>query len=107
MKKSMTDYLYALSENSYDILYEIISEKYRKFIRIYWLLKEFSDNIIMLKYKEKTEKEKLKISVSFSGINANDVADKLRSCITDSDEIQIGVNKNNIDIEIYKVEFDV
>ena len=102
----MTDYLYAISENSYDILYEIINTKYRKFIRIYWLLKEFSDNITFLKYKEKTEKEKLKITVSFSGIDAKDVADKLRLCITDSDEIDISVHKNNIDIEIYKIEFD-
>ena len=66
MKKSMTDYLYALSENDEEVLYEIIGTKYRKFIRVYWLLKEFSDNITFLKYKEKTEKNKLKISVSFS-----------------------------------------
>ena len=64
MKKSMTDYLYALSENSYDDLYDIMSKKYRKFIRIYWLLKDYSDNIIMLKYKEKSESDKLKISVT-------------------------------------------
>lgn len=102
----MTDYLYALSENDDDILYEILSKKYRKFIRIYWLLKEFSDNITFLKYKEKTEKEKLKITVSFSGIDAKDVASKLRLCTTDSDEIDIKTHKNNIDIEIYKIEFD-
>ena len=69
MKKSITDYLYALSENSYDDLYDIMSKKYRKFIRIYWLLKDYSDNIIMLKYKEKSESDKLKISVTFSGVN--------------------------------------
>lgn len=53
MKKSMTNYLYALSEDDMDVLYEIIAMKYRKFIRLYWLLKDFSDNIIKLKYKEK------------------------------------------------------
>lgn len=107
MNKSMTDYLYALSENSYDLLYEIMSLKYRKFIRVYWLLKEYSDNIIALKYKEKSDKDRLKIRVSFSGIDVDKVADKLRSSIDDSDEIDINVHKNDIDIDIFKSEFDV
>jgi len=107
MKKSMTDYLYALSENSYDNLYEIMSTKYRKFLRIYWLLKEFSDNITGLKYKEKSEKDRLKITVTFSGLDATTVSNKLRERIDDSDEIYIEVNKNNIDIEIHKTESDI
>ena len=107
MKKSMTDYLYALSENNYDDLYDIISKKYRKFIRVYWLLKDYSDNIIMLKYKEKSEKEKLKITVSFSGTDVNELADKLRLRIEESDEICVNVHNNNIDITIHKDEFDV
>lgn len=106
MKKSMTDYLYALSENSYDTLYDIISTKYRKFIRVYWLLKDYSDNIIGLKCKEKTEKDKLKITVSFSGLDVDKVADKLRSCMDESDEIYIKVHKSSIDIDIHKTEFD-
>lgn len=107
MKKSMTDYLYALSEDSYDDLYEIISKKYRKFKRAYKLLKEFSDNIIMLSYKEKSEKDKLKISVTFASVNVDDIAKKLRSQITDSDEIYIEVHKNDIDISIHGSESDV
>ena len=107
MKKSMVDYLYALSENSYDVLYEIMSSKYRKFIRVYWLLKDYSEYIVVLKYKEKTEKEKLKITVTFSGIDVDDVADKLKASIDKSDEIKIKVDKNSIDIDIHKDEFDV
>ena len=107
MKKSMTDYLYALSENNCDELYEILCHNYRKFIRIYWLLKEFSENIIFLKCKEKTENDKLKISISFSGIKANDVADKLRLSITNSDEIEISTHKDKMEIEIHKKEFEV
>ena len=104
----MTDYLCALSEDNYEILYEIIRLKYRKFIRIYWLLKDYSDNISMLKYKEKTDKDKLKITVTFSNIDTNQVASKLRSCVdNDSDEIYIDVHKNDIDIDIYKSEFDI
>ena len=108
MKKSITDYLYALSEDSYENLYEIINNKYRKFIRIYWLLKDYSDYITFLKYKEKSEKDKLQISVTFSGIdNIDELASKLRTCIDDSEEIYIGVHKNNIDIDILKSEVDV
>ena len=107
MKQSMTDYLYALSENRYEVLYEIISTKYRKFIRVYWLLKDYSDNITMLKYKEKSDKDKLKITVSFSGIDVESVADKLRLCIDNSDEVKISVHKDEIDISIHRDEFDV
>ena len=107
MKKSITDYLYALSENDYDSLYEIISQKYRKFVRVYWLLKEYSDNIIAFKYKEKTDKDKLKITASFSGIDVDKVAKKIRKCIDESEEIYVTVQKNEIDIEIHKPEKDV
>ena len=107
MKKSISDYLYALSENSYDILYDIMSSKYRKFIRIYWLLKDYSDNIIALKYKEKTDKDRLKICVSLSGLDAEEVANKLRACIDNSDEIDISVHKCDIDLDIYKSESDI
>lgn len=107
MKKSMTDYLYALTEDSFDDLYDIISKKYRKFKRVYQLLKDYSDNIIMLKYKEKSEKNKLKITVTFTSIDVDKVADKIRLQITDSDEIYISVNNNDIDIAIHKDEFDV
>lgn len=107
MKKSMTDYLYALTENGYDDLYNIISQKYRKFIRIYWLLKDYTDNIIMLKYKEKSEKDKLKITVTFSGIDVEEVANKLRLRIDDSDEIYVNVHKKDIDIAIHKAEADI
>lgn len=107
MKKSMTDYLYALSDDSYEDLYDLMSSKYRKFIRVYWLLKDYSDNITKLKCKEKTNKDKLKITVTFSDIDTEWVADKLRLCIDNSDEIHIHVHDNKIDIEIHKDEFDV
>ena len=107
MKKSMTDYLCALSDNNYDNLYDIISSKYRKFIRVYWLLKDYSENITKLKCKEKTDSDRLKITATFSNIDVNWVADKLRLCIDTSDEIHIHVHDDKIDIELYKNEFDV
>ena len=103
----MTDYLYALSEDSYEILYEIMSLKYRKFIRVYWLLKDFSDNIVVLKYEENSDNDILKISVTFFGIDASKVANKLRALIDDSDEIYIDIHKDNIVIDIHKCESDI
>lgn len=106
MKKSMTNYLYALSEDDMDVLYEIIAMKYRKFIRLYWLLKDFSDNIIKLKYKEKTELNVLKIVVVFSNIDVDKICKKLNSNLDDSDNITIESTKNEINIKILKDETD-
>ena len=106
MKKSITNYLYALSENDYNILYEIMSLKYRKFIQLYWMLKDFSDNIVGLRYKEKTEKEKLKITVIFSGIDAKDVERQIIKNLSDSDEVKTKATKKEICIEIYREERD-
>lgn len=105
MKKSITNYLYALSEDDMDILYEIIAMKYRKFIQLYWLLKDFSNNIIKLKYKEKTEKNILKIVVGFSDINVNNVVDRLQNEINKSDrDITVELSDNEIIIIISKDE---
>ena len=106
MTKSMTNYLYALSEDDMDVLYEIIAMKYRKFIRLYWLLKDFSDNIIKLKYKEKTELNVLKIVVVFSNIDVDKICKKLNSNLDDSDNITIESTKNEINIKILKDETD-
>lgn len=106
MKKSITNYLYALSENDYDILFEIISLKYRKFIQLYWMLRDFSDNIVGLRYKEKTEKEILKITVTFSGITTKEVEKKLLEDLSDSDEVKIKTTKKEIHIEINREERD-
>ena len=107
MKKSITDYLYALSEDNHDKLFEIMSGKYRKFIRIYWLLKDYSDNIIFLKYKEKSDKDKLQISATFSGIDdIPSLVDEMRNCIDSSEEIYIDYHKNTIDISMIQYEND-
>lgn len=106
MKKSMTNYLYALSEDDMDVLYEIIAMKYRKFIRLYWLLKDFSDNIIKLKYKEKTDLNVLKIVVVFSNIDVDKICKKLTSNLDDSDNITIESTKNEINIKILKDEVE-
>lgn len=111
MKKSMSDYLCALSENNYDILYDIMSVKYRKFIRIYWLLKDYSDIITGLSYKEKSNKDVLKISVSVNpDVDIADLASNLRlSVLSDEDDdIKIVIDEcdESMMITLHKSEVD-
>ena len=105
MKKCMTNYLYALSEDDADVLFEIISFKYRKFIDLYWLLKDYSDNITSLRYKDKTEKNILQIAVTFSGIESKAVARILKSSPARTENVSIDVvDKNSMMIELRKEE---
>ena len=92
-----------LSENNFEILKELMQKKYKKFICLYWLLKEFSDNIAQLKYKD-TSHDLLKIEVKISGLNIDDVMDTLVDHITEGDEVLIWNEKNRINIEIRKEE---
>jgi DNA polymerase-3 subunit alpha (Gram-positive type) len=46
----------------------------------------------------------LKIAVTFSGIEASTVANKLQTSINETDEIYIEVHKESIDITIHKTE---
>lgn len=106
MKKNMSSYLYALSESNYDILEEIFCYKYRKFRKIYWLLKEYSDFIVGLKYDDNPNRDYLKISIKFSGINTKDVVNNLQGHIEDMDNATIVNNKKDLFIEIMNNEGD-
>ena len=44
----MPAYITELSDNDFEVLEEIFIEKYNKFIHLYWLLKEYSENISLL-----------------------------------------------------------
>ena len=51
MKKDLVDYLNALSSSDFDILEKIISLQYRKFVRFYKLVSEYSGIISKVKYE--------------------------------------------------------
>ena len=59
MKQNMPEYITVLSNNNYDVFEEIFLDKYEKFIELFWLIKNFSDNTKTLKYKT-TKKNILK-----------------------------------------------
>lgn len=78
MKPSLTDYLYVLAEDDFDKLHEIFSYKYRKFITAYWLLKDFSDYIVGLKYKDKVSKNTLILTITVAGMKSSVLYDALQ-----------------------------
>ena len=99
----MVEYASALSDNKFDILKELIQKKYKKFVYLYWLLKDFSDNIAQLKYKNSSH-ELLKIEVKISGLNIDDVMNTLVEQVEEEESVLIWNEKNRIHIEITKEE---
>ena len=51
MTKSMTEYLNDLTSSDLNTLDQIITLQYRKFVRFYKLIKDYSDNIKKVKYE--------------------------------------------------------
>ena len=104
MKKSITEYIKNLSsdEDEIEILEEIIDYKYKKFLALYWLIRDYSDDIRLLKYK-KTKKDTLKLEVVID----TDVIEKIYNELVSSnsdDHIQIVNSGKSIKIEIIKDE---
>lgn len=103
MKKTMTEYISALSGSNCDVLEKIIDKKYRKFITLYWLLKEYSNYISVLKYKD-TADDILKIEVQLNGVDIDSVMENLQSNIPVDLSVLIYNEKKKIHIEITKDE---
>ncbi len=103
MKKSMSEYVTALSDNNFDILEEIFTNKYRKFVQLYWLINGYSDYITSLSYKE-TKKEILKVDLTLTKLKVNNVMEELSKSIPDDSDILIWNEKKIIHIEITKNE---
>ena len=103
MKKSMPEYIKALSDDKFEILQEIFENKYFKFLQLYWLIRQYSDYISSLKYKS-TKKDKLKINMTLNELDIEEVMNDLRIDIEDKDNILVWNEENIIHIEITKDE---
>lgn len=104
MKKSMTEYISALTANNYERLEELISNKYRKFVTLYWLICDYSNYITLFEYKD-TEHDKLKIKLKLAGIDVNSVYEHLNAQIDDNESISIKLSSDGVmHIQIYKDE---
>ena len=105
MKKAMTEYISVLSDSNFDILEKIMEKKYQKFLALYWMLKDYSDYVYSLRYKD-TDDNNLEIEVELSGVKVDKVVEDLQESINDDNcLILINNKKNKINIEITKEEY--
>lgn len=65
MKKSLTDYVTALSDSDFAVLEEVIDSKYLKLRKFFKLLKPHTDDIKEMKYVVNGDKETLQAQVTF------------------------------------------
>lgn len=65
MKKSLTDYAASLSGSNIEILEEIIEKKYRKFVKFFNLMKDYTDSISKIEY-EFSDETTLSVKINFT-----------------------------------------
>lgn len=100
MKKSLTAYLKALSKNKVDTIDEIVSTKYRKFKKLYWLLKNYSDDIFKMEYHKTDDTATLAVNFEIRGESLKTITDELTSLSKETDELQVEIFDNTIFIVI-------
>ena len=101
MKKDMIEYLSALSSNDYDAFEKIISLQYRKFVRFYKLVREYSDIISKIKYDFKSPSS-LDVVLNFdTKKNISSIKKELESSMKESEyEGEIKLLRKNMYISI-------
>ena len=65
MKKSISEYAIALTSSNTELLEELIGKKYKKFIRFYRLLSDYSDYIKKFDYEISGRKDELTATITF------------------------------------------
>lgn len=65
MKATLTEFISVLSKKDRKILEDLLSNKYRKFTKLFYLVKDYTDSIDKLKYNF-SSKEVLNVDVIFS-----------------------------------------
>lgn len=101
MKKSMPEYLSALSDNNFEVLEEIIDEKFNEFRQLYWLISDYSDYITSLSYKER-KNDSLKVDLTLTKLKIDKVMQQLSEAVQDDARVLIRNEKKVIHIEIRK-----
>ena len=102
MKKSIPEYIKALSDNDFEILEEIFCEKYSQMIELYWLIRGYSDVTSSLTYDKCDNQNTLKIQMVLVNVKPKDVVKNLNSNIEDGTNVNIWNVGKVIHIEITK-----
>lgn len=100
MKTSLVEYITILANNDYDCLCDIVENKYRKFILLYWLLRKYSEDIKDLSYIE-TEGQYLDIDLKVTKGKLTTIVNALME-ENDNETISITASKTHIHISIIK-----
>lgn len=105
MKKDMIEYLNTLSSNDFDVFEQIISLQYRKFVRFYRLVREYSEMISKIKY-EFNSPSSLDVVLSFdTSKNLSSIKKELESSMKKSEyEGEIKLSKKNMYISLTLIE---
>lgn len=81
MKASLTGMISSMvmdvEENPQQTIDEIFSNKYRKFVSLYWLIKEYSNCIKKLSYRI-SKKDTLKIKIQVANMQLNELVERLQ-----------------------------
>lgn len=101
MKKKMTCYLNELVGDDMEMLEKLISHQYRKFIRFYRLIEEYSGMITKMRYEFNSESS-LDVTVSFdTKRKMENIKSELESLAKDGDyELHISVNKKTLNVSV-------
>lgn len=109
MDKKISDYVKALSSNDFDVLEEIFLKKYRKFLRCYYIISDYSDQITYLSYDKLKDDNKLRISFTVSGKSktVDKIMSEIAKSVKGSDDVLIYNQKKTITVEITQDESEL
>lgn len=99
MKSDIPEFVKVISENDYEIFEQLFTKKYKKFRKLYWIVKDYSKYIVSLKYKN-TEDDTLKISMTLAKVDVEQVLEKLQKKVHNSKNVKIWNEKKVIHIKI-------
>lgn len=99
----MVSFLKSLVQDDYDVLEEIFTLKYRKFIEMYHILECYSSNIKSLSYKV-TSKENLKIEIKVNEKDYDSILNAIKKSVKNKDNVEVTTEKKRIHIKITKDE---
>lgn len=105
MVRTIPSCMKELSGNNFDIFEDIISKKYKKFMKFYRLVENVSDVVQSLHYNFVSD-ENLDVDVTFKkNVNIDEIRMELENRIDSSKyECDIAVNKHTISISIALME---
>ena len=99
----MIEYLSSMSNNDFDKLESIIKNHYRKFLRFYHVLRDYSEECKAFEY-EFTSKNKLEAVIKFKkGTDIDDIVSNIQKSLDDNNyegNIKSKNNKVKIIIEL-------